>query len=174
MIITTQAILIHCQKYSDRAVILHTYTREGGRTNLMVYGGNKKSALKGLIETPLAIVEISYDNKPGQEMHTLHSISPILLPNQTDSLYLLIQMFISEVIYKTLRQPMADERVYDFLADYIRMFGNRLEDGTSCLQVRGDELQAFMTQFSVLLGYGGEWLDEWNNLNSLKMIQEMM
>ncbi len=142
--------------------------------NFMVYGQAKKG-LKGILGTPLTMVEISYDNKPGQEMHVLHSLSPVYLPEPNPDL-IFCRMFISEVIYKTLKQPMADERVYEFLAEYIRRqaTGYRLEDGAARLQVRGEGLQAFMTQFSVLLGYGGEWLDEWKELKSVEMIQEMM
>lgn len=129
----------------------------------MVYGQAKKG-LKGILGTPLTIVEISYDNKPGQEMHVIHSLSPVYLPEPNPDL-LFIRMFISEVIYKTLRQPMADERVYQFLVDYIQK--EAPSDSTS-------DLQAFMTQLSVLLGYGGEWLEEWKELKSVEMLREML
>ena len=169
----TQAIVIHCQKHSDKAVILHTYTELNGRMNFIVYGGNKKGVMRGIIQTPLAIVELEYDNKLGQEMHVLHSLSSVYIP-KPDNEQAFVRMFISEAIYKTLRQPMADEKVYAFLAEYIRTFGDRLEDSAARLQVRGVEVQEFMRQFSVLLGYGGVWLDEWKELKSLEMIREMI
>ena len=166
----TQAIVIHCQKHSDKAVILHTYTELNGRMNFIVYGGNKKGVMRGIIQAPLAIVELEYDNKPGQEMHVLHSLSPVYIP-EPDNEQAFVRMFISEAIYKTLRQPMADEKVYAFLTKYIRLIGREAERQKG-REVEG--LQEFMRQFSVLLGYGGVWLDEWKELKSLKMIDEMM
>ena len=176
---TTSAIIIHCQKYSDKAVILHTYTRREGRQNFMVYGGNKKSSLKGLIETPLSIVEITYDNKPGRDMHSLHSIAPLFLPTHEDNLNRLVRMFMSEVIYKTLRQPMADERVYDFLERSIKEGTNpqplaKEEVENDHLSAISNGIEDWMMQLSALLGYGGEWLDEWKELNSLDMIREVL
>ena len=165
----TPAIVIHCQKYSDKAVILHTYTRSNGRLNLMVYGGKKKGNIRGLIGTPLAMVEIEYENKPGQEMHTLHSIAPLFLPQPQNSEQQLISMLISEVIYKTLKQPMADERVYQFLEESIVRLNrpDELKEGSVFVK-------EFLETLSALLGYGGVWLDEWKELHSLKMIQEML
>ena len=165
----TQAIVIHCQKHSDKAVILHAYTRSNGRQNLMVYGGKKKGNIRGLIGTALALVEIEYENKPGHEMHTLHSINPLYLPQPQNSEQQLVGMLISEVIYKTLKQPMADERVYDFLEESVKRL-NRPDE------LKGDLafVKEFMETLSALLGYGGVWLDEWKELNSLKMIQEML
>ncbi len=161
----TQAIVIHCQKHSDKAVILHAYTRSSGRLNLMVYGGKKKSDIRGLIGTPLALVEIEYENKPGREMYTLHSINPLYLPQPQNSEQQLVGMLMGEVIYKTLKQPMADERVYLFLEESIKRL-NQSEGLNGGLVF----VKEFMETLSALLGYGGEWLDEWKGLNSMELL----
>lgn len=152
-------------------MILHTYTRLNGRMNLVVYGG-QATGDRHTLRIPLTLVEISYDNKPNQEMHTLHSFSPLYIPPQQDGIKQLISLFVGEVIYKTLKQPMADERVFDFLQDCIKELNNELTP----LQANDARVfvEEFMAKLSVLLGYGGERLDEWKNLNSLDMLGEML
>ena len=160
---STQAIILHCQKYSDKSVILHTYTQQSGRVNLIVYGSAKKGNTRGIMETPLTLVELSYDNRPGKEMHVLHSISPVYIPQQQDSERQLIRMFICEVVYKTLKQPMADERIYTFLTETVKKVDSGMWMADS-----------FMETFSALLGYGGVWLDEWKELKSVSILREML
>lgn len=162
---TTSAIILHCQKYNDKAVILHTYTQTNGRMNFIVYN-NVIKRVRGILGTPLSIVELSYENKSGQEMYVLHSLSPILLLNPDED-RIFIRTFLTEVLYKTLRHPMADERIYAFLQECIRIEAAGKNPLTTPLNMK-----EFMEHFSVLLGYGGKELEEWGDLESVKLLQE--
>lgn len=49
MLTTTEAIVLSLQPYSDKAHILHAFTRAGGRVNYVVYGlGRKKKVLRNI------------------------------------------------------------------------------------------------------------------------------
>ena len=58
---TTDAIVLSLQPHSDKAHVLHAYTRAGGRVNYMVYGLGKKNAAGKY--TPLSIVQLTTDDR---------------------------------------------------------------------------------------------------------------
>lgn len=116
MLVTTKAIVLNLQRKGDRSHILHTYTAYGGRINFMLYGvgGKKKSAAP---YAPLSEIEITADIRPDRpiptvkEVHLLTSIASV-----DPSLTLAsVKLFISEILYRILRHPMADEALYNFL-----------------------------------------------------------
>lgn len=113
------AIVLSLQPYSDRAHILHTFTREHGRTNYMLYGlGKKKSQA---LYAPLSLLEIavspSSKSLPSVKEAHLYFV-PQHLP--TDMCRQTVALFIAEVLYRTLCHPMADEALFDFIASTIR------------------------------------------------------
>ena len=117
MLVTTEAIVLSLQPYSDKAHILHAYTRANGRVNYMVYGIGRKNP-RGLY-TPFSLIQITADHSSLQgnaggklpslkEATTLHP-APYSLHQQT------MALFICEVLSITLRHPMQDEPLFDFL-----------------------------------------------------------
>ncbi len=167
MLKTAQIIVLHCQKHSDKASILHSYSRENGRDNFILYNSHKNRSLAGgLAHFPLVILEVSYDDKKTQEMKVIRSISPAFIPTTDDGEKQCVRMVLGEVLYRTLRHPMADSTIYSFLVDTIRQI-----DTEPRAQVL---LHPFLQHFSELLGYGGEWLEEWNELKSLDLLREML
>ena len=113
------AIVLSLQPYSDRAHILHTYTREHGRTNYMLYGLGKKQPQA--LYAPLSLLEIavSPSSKSLPSVKEAHlAFVPQHLP--TDMRRQTVALFIAEVLYRTLRHPMADEALFDFIASTIR------------------------------------------------------
>lgn len=114
---TTSAIVLYCRPHSDKAHILHTYTRTGGRVNYMVYGiGKKKSAA---LYAPLSLVEITGTGTPnGQKMPVAKEIRLQRVPQRilTDMRRQTIALFTAEVLYRTLRHPMEDPALFDYIA----------------------------------------------------------
>ena len=95
---TTDAIVLSLQPHSDKAHVLHAYTRAGGRVNYMVYGLGKKNAAGKY--TPLSIVQLTTDDRSVRNKRA-------------------IALFISEVLFHVLRHPMQDEPLYDFITQAI-------------------------------------------------------
>ena len=113
MLSTTDAIVLSLQPYSDKAHILHAYTRAGGRVNYMVYGIGRKNTTGKY--SPLSILQITTDNK---SIRTAQ-LSYIPTTLTTDPYKCAIVLFLSEVLYHVLRHPMQDEMLWDFIAHAI-------------------------------------------------------
>ena len=114
------AIVLSLQPYSDRAHILHTYTREHGRTNYMLYGlGKKKSQA---LYAPLSLLEIAV-SPSSKSFPSLKEAHLAFVPQHlhTDMRRQTVALFIAEVLYRTLRHPMADDALFDFIATTIRL-----------------------------------------------------
>ena len=120
MLSTTDAIVLSLQPHSDKAHLLHAYTRTGGRINYMVYGLGRKNP-RG-IYTPLSLIQITADHDslkpPTIKEATLLSSNSV--SGLTSNIYKqTVSLFIAEVLFHVLRHPMTDEPMFDFLAQSI-------------------------------------------------------
>ena len=129
MLSTTDAIVLSLQPYSDKAHILHAYTRAGGRVNYKVYGlGRKNSAEK---YSPLSVVQLTTDERSVRTAQLTYTPRTLT----TDPYKRTIALFIAEVLSHVLRHPMVDEPMYDFIAQAVEELD------------RTDEPQNFHLQF---------------------------
>ena len=125
MLVTTDAIILSLQPYSDKAHLLHAYTRAHGRVNYMVYGLGRKHAI-GLY-TPFTVVQLTADypsassSKPPTLKEATRIGSNVGMNGGTDAIRQSIALFLSEVLYHTLRHPMSDEPLFDFIASYAQL-----------------------------------------------------
>lgn len=115
----TTAIVLSTTKYSDMGSIVHLYTAEHGRMQYVVYGNKAKAALR-----PLSLIEFTAtrrNNAPNQ-MGTLSSVALLYTPQRltTDIPRQCVAMFIAEVLAATLRHPMSDQPLFDWLCQVIR------------------------------------------------------
>ena len=119
---TDTAIVLSLQRHSDRAHILHTYTRSSGRVNYLVFGLSSKRKPAAQY-APLSLIEITADNRPDRPLPTLKeaNFQGVHPANLTNSAYReTVALFISEVLYRTLRHPMQDEALFRFLEATVR------------------------------------------------------
>ena len=114
MYTTTDAIVLSLHPHSDKAHLLHTYTRAGGRINYMVYGIGRKNTSGRY--TPLSILQLTTDER------SIRTAQLIFVPRtiNTDPYKRTIALFISEVLYHVLRHPMSDEPMFDYIAQSIQ------------------------------------------------------
>ena len=120
MLLTTDAIVLSLQPHSDKAHLLHAYTRAGGRVNYMVYGLGRKHAIG--IYIPLSLIQITADHSPSKPP-TIKEATPVTRnasPVTPDIYKQTISLFIAEVLYHVLRHPMVDEPMFDFLVESIK------------------------------------------------------
>lgn len=111
-------IVLSITKYSDTGSIVHVYTAEYGRMQYKVYGNKYKSILR-----PLSIIEIHSSkryNAPNQ-ITTISSVSLIYTPKNlsVDIKRQCVAMFIAEILNNTLRHPMSDQPLFDWLCSVI-------------------------------------------------------
>ena len=139
MLHTTDAIVLSLQPHSDKAHLLHAYTRAGGRVNYMVYGLGKKNTSGKY--TPLSIVQLTTDERSIRTAQL--TFVPTTIP--TDPYKRTIALFISEILHNVLRHPMVDEPMYDFIAEAIRQLDQTDEPQNFHLQ--------FLIDFAAKLGF---------------------
>jgi len=139
MLSTTDAIVLSLQPHSDKAHILHAYTRACGRVNYMVYGIGRKNTTGKY--SPLSIIQITTDDKSIRTAQL--SFVPTTLT--TDPYKCAIVLFLSEVLYHVLRHPMQDERMWDFIAHAIEELDASSEPQNFHL--------SFLVSFAAQLGF---------------------
>ena len=139
------AIVLNIARYSDTGSIVHLYTAEHGRMQYAVYGNKLKGVLR-----PLSVIEYTStrrNNAPTQ-MGTLSSAS-LLYPLQRltiDVQRQCVAMFVAEVLASTLRHPMSDQPLYDWLCEVIQHLDQDAE--ISNLHLR------FLLDYATYLGIG--------------------
>ena len=184
MLATTDAIVLSLQPHSDKAHVLHAYTRAGGRVNYMVYGLGKKKS--GGTYSPLSIVQLTTDDKSIRAAHLSYVPTSIT----TDPYKRTIALFLSEVLHSVLRHPMTDEPMYDFLVKAVQdldktnepqnfhlhfligfaeKLGFAMQNAPSMPQNRADRQQALRQ----LCTYFEEHVETWQNPKSLDILMEV-
>ena len=145
MLSTTDAIVLSLQPHSDKAHLLHAYTRAGGRVNYMVYGLGRKHAIG--MYMPLSLIRITADHSPSRPP-TLKEAT-LLTTNdkrQTTNIHKqTVSLFIAEVLFHVLRHPMQDEPMFDFLEQAVQELDST--DAPQNFHLR------FLTDFAAKLGF---------------------
>ena len=112
---TTDARLIILQytKIKDSAIVIHTLSREWGRRSFIVHLG--KGASLALFQ-PLSIVEAEISENPRSELWRASRFTQAqpLVSLRTDPSKNAITLFLSEVLYRAVRDGMAEEGLYDW------------------------------------------------------------
>lgn len=131
----TQGIVLHSVKYSDTALIVTIFTRVFGRVPYIVYGsGKKKSNIRSSILQPLTLVDLVVKHQQGREIQQIKEIkaSPALIELPTDPVKNAIALFLSELLFKVLKQPDSDEQLFEFVRNSILLLEDlKLQNGIS-------------------------------------------
>lgn len=155
---TTDAIVLSLQPHTDRAHILHAYTRASGRINYKVFGLGKHHAA-GLY-SPLSLIQITANHTSAQ-MPTIKEAVSLSTNGRQSSIDAAIykqtiRLFICEVLYHVLRHPMQDEPMFDFIAKAAQMLDQTEEPQNFHLQ--------FLSGLAAKLGFA---IPENHSLSSL-------
>ena len=139
------AIVLSTTKYSDTRNIVHLYTDQHGRMQYVTYGNKLKSILR-----PLSIIEFTAtlrNNAPAQ-MGTVSSAALLYTPQRlsTDVQRQCVAMFIAEVLVSTLRHPMSDQPLFDWLCEIIQHLDQ--DDNITNLHIQ------FLLEYATFLGIG--------------------
>jgi len=118
----TSGIVLHTIKYTDSTTIITVYTREFGKVSYMVHGINKKKSVNpAAFLQPLSLIEMDVYHIPGKniqrskEIRMEHPFTGIPFDPVKNALAL----FLSEVLYRTLRQTEPDDSLFLFLENSI-------------------------------------------------------
>ncbi|MFA7116248.1 MAG: DNA repair protein RecO [Bacteroidales bacterium] len=109
-------IVLHTTKYKDSSLILHAYTQDSGRKGFLISGLGKKKEKISLFH-PLSIIDYETNLKKYGNLSYLKEYSPSFpLNNIRSNIYKSsISIYLSELLYRCLREEYSDNNLYSFL-----------------------------------------------------------
>lgn len=131
MLRKTKAVVLKSLKYSESSIICHCYTEQFGRLSFMVSGvSGKRSKFKLNFFQSLNFIEIDIYYKEKQDLHRLKDIKIIrnAYSFQVDFVKNAVSLFLSELLYKTLKEHTGNEPLFNFLFYSLSIF-DEMEDG---------------------------------------------
>ncbi|HOC36435.1 MAG: DNA repair protein RecO [Bacteroidales bacterium] len=150
MLQKSRGIVLHAVKFRDNSLIATCYSKEFGRTTIQVnhaYGSGKTAGLAVYFQ-PLDILDLVFYKKETSEISLLKEVA-IAIPLSElhfDPVKISISMFVSEVIYRTVREVEPNSELYEFLENSIRLL-DVMHDGVANFHL------IFLIQLTRYLGF---------------------
>ena len=125
MLVTTEGIVLHFIKYGDNSIIATIYTRNSGRqAYLLNISHSRKSKIKTGILQPLFIVNMVAYQKDTREVQRIKEIKndpayqniPFEISKSSQ------ELFLAEVLLKTLREQESVPDLFDFIRNSLLYF----------------------------------------------------
>lgn len=149
MQVKTTGIVLHSTKHTDSSSIITIYTHQFGRVSYLIHGANKKKSLvRAAMVQPLSLVELDVFHKPGKEIQQIKDIRMEYQFNNIpfDPVKNSLALFISELLFRVLRQTEPDESLFLFLENSIQQL-DCCETGVANFHL------VFMLKLSRYLGF---------------------
>jgi DNA repair protein RecO (recombination protein O) len=125
MIQKLKAIILHIIKHTDSSLIVYAYTDKFGRKTYIVNCSHSpKSKSRANIFQPFFLFELEAYNKQTANIQRIkeYKLSEPLHTVAFDIKKSTIAMFLSEVLYKIIREEEPNEKMFDFIFNSILIF----------------------------------------------------
>ena len=149
MNITTAGIVLHSTKYSDTSLIVKIFTEAQGTQSFIIKGAfGKKSRVKAALFSPMALVNITYNDHGGEKLKFLKDIMrrSTAADMGFDPVKSSILLFYNELVYKLLFDTGPDTVLFHFLEDEVL----KIAEAESC---PADTPLRFLIRLSIILGF---------------------
>ena len=166
MIVSTPGIVLRATKYGDTSLIVKIFTRQQGNQSFIVKNAfRKNNRFAASYFTPLAQMDISYDDHSKSTLKYLKDVSPrrALNPLYYEPAKSSILLFYNEILYKLLMEAGEDEALFAFLQKEIDKV-HQTQGNLAELPLR------FLLRLSAVLGYYPE--DNYSLRNCYFSLQE--
>lgn len=150
MIQKTKAIVLSSIKYQENSLIAYCYSEDFGRLAVLVNGSRSRSKKQGrsIFFQPFSVLNLVFYQSARSslhrlkevEFHTCHRSIPFNHSKRS------IAMFLSELVYRTVKEEEANKPLYGFIEDYID-FLDRSTEGIANSHL------IFMAQFTHHIGF---------------------
>ena len=133
MLVATQGLVLHTTPYSESSVVVKVFTRQLGVRSYIIKGvrGTSGRVKQNLLQPLTSLDMVVYDNHRRQLNH-IKELSPRHPQPSSDPVSNALRFFMTEVLYKTLRE---DEPMQD-LWDYVDLSPFTFHLSPSTLPVR--------------------------------------
>ena len=151
MVAGTEIIVLHTTKVGENSIVVHTLSREYGRRSFLVKGV-RKAAMSLFL--PLNILEAEIVESSKSNLYTARNISSAcsLIGIRNSILKNSMTMFISEVLYRAIKDGAAEQGLYEWCRKSILML-DAIESDFSNFHIR------FLLELAVTLGFRPEMRD---------------
>jgi len=147
--IQSKGIILTSTNYSETSLVVKIYTEQAGMGSFIVSGvRSRKSRFSSSLFQPLSLVELIASGKPGQSMKRITEIqlSPPFSGIPHNMVKSTIALFLSEVIYRSVKEEEVNSSLFNFLHSSIQILDLNQKN---CARFH----LFFMIQFSRYLGF---------------------
>lgn len=152
MVKVTELIVLHTTKFGENSLVVHSLSKEYGRRGFLVRGVGKKSAMS--LFQPLSILEADIIESSKSNLYTARNISlKHHLSGIRENMFKnSMTMFISEVIYRSIKDGANEEGLYEWCEKNILLLDS-IQSDFSNFHIR------FLLEFAIALGFSPESQD---------------
>ncbi len=152
MVKVTELIVLHTTKFGENSLVVHSLSKEYGRRGFLVRGVGKKSAMS--LFQPLSILEADIIESSKSSLYTARNISlKHHLSGIRENMFKnSMTMFISEVIYRSIKDGANEEGLYEWCEKNILLLDS-IQSDFSNFHIR------FLLEFAIALGFSPESQD---------------
>jgi len=152
MVKVTELIVLHTTKVGENSLVVHTLSKEYGRRGFLVRSAGKKSVMT--LFQPLSILEADIQESSRSSLYTArnlslkHHLAGIMGNMFKNSM----TMFLSEVLYRTIKDGANEEGLYEWCERNILLL-DAIRSDFSNFHIR------FLLEFAIALGFSPESRD---------------
>ena len=143
-----ELIVLHTTKFGENSIVVHTLSREYGRRGFLVRGVGKKTMSLFL---PLNIIEAEIQESSKSTLYTAKGLSSAcsLMGIRNSILKNSMTMFISEVLYRAIKDGTSEPGLYEWCRKNIMLL-DAIQSDFSNFHIR------FLLELAVELGFRPE------------------
>jgi DNA repair protein RecO (recombination protein O) len=143
-----ELIVLHTTKFGENSIVVHTLSREYGRRSFLVRGVGKKTMSLFL---PLNIIEAEVQESSKSTLYTAKGLSSAcsLMGIRNSILKNSMTMFISEVLYRAIKDGTSEPGLYEWCRKNIMLL-DAIQSDFSNFHIR------FLLELAVELGFRPE------------------
>ena len=151
MTTSTELIVLHTTKFGENSLVVHTLSRDYGRRSFLVRGAGRK--LMSLF-LPLNILEAEIVESSKSSLYTARGLSSAypLVGIRNSLLKNSVTMFISEVLYRAIKEGASEQGLYEWCRKNILML-DAMESDFSNFHIR------FLLELAVVMGFSPQSKD---------------
>lgn len=151
MTVNTELIVLHTTKFGENSIVVHTLSREYGRRSFLVRGAGKR--LMSLF-LPLNILEADVQESTKSTLFTARNLTARhpLLGIRSNVFKNSMTMFMSEVLYRVIKEGAAEQGLYEWCERNILLL-DAVQNDFSNFHLR------FLLELTVALGFSPESRD---------------
>ena len=152
MTVNTELIVLHTTKFGENSIVVHTLSRAYGRRSFLVRGAGKKSGMSLFL--PLTLLEADIVETTKSNLYTARNLvarHPLL--GIRNNIYKnTITMFMSEVLFRVLKEGVYEHGLYEWCERTILLL-DAVKSDFSNFHIR------FLLELAVNLGFSPECVD---------------